>query len=83
VLDSDHSQAHVEAELGAYADLVPVGGYLIVEDSNIGQIRQDLLPGPLEAIDTFLSGTKAFEIDRDREKFLITFNPSGYLRRVR
>lgn len=83
VLDSDHSQAHVEAELAAYADLVPVGCYVIVEDSNIGQIRKDLLPGPLEAIETFLAGTDRFEVDRRREKFLITFNPSGYLRRVR
>ena len=83
VLDSDHSQAHVEAELAAYSPLVQVGGYVIVEDSNIGQIRKDLLPGPLEAIQTFLATTDAFEIDRSREKFLITFNPSGYLRRVR
>ena len=83
ILDSDHSRAHVEAELAVYASLVPVGGYLIVEDSNIGQIRKDLMPGPLEAIETFLAGTDDFEIDRSREKFLITFNPSGYLRRVR
>ena len=83
ILDSDHSQAHVEAELAVYSSLVPVGGYLIVEDSNIGQIRKDLFPGPLEAIETFLAGTDDFEIDRSREKFLITFNPSGYLRRVR
>jgi cephalosporin hydroxylase len=83
VLDSDHSQAHVEAELAAYAPLVPVGCYVIVEDSNIGQIRKDLLPGPLQAVETFLAGTDEFEIDREREKFLITFNPSGYLRRVR
>ena len=55
ILDSDHSQAHVEAELAEYAPLVPVGGYVIVEDSNIGQIRKDLLPGPLEAIETFLA----------------------------
>jgi cephalosporin hydroxylase len=83
ILDSDHSQAHVEAELAEYAPLVPVGCYVIVEDSNIGQIRKDLLPGPLEAIETFLAGTDEFEIDRKREKFLITHNPSGYLRRVR
>ena len=83
VLDSDHSQGHVEAELAAYAPLVPVGGYVIVEDSNIGQIRSDLMPGPLQAIGTFLRSTDEFEVDRDREKFLITFNPSGYLRRVR
>jgi cephalosporin hydroxylase len=83
ILDSDHSQAHVEAELAAYADIVPVGCYLIVEDSNIGQIRKDLLPGPLEAIEAFLARTDEFEIDCKREKFLITQNPSGYLRRVR
>jgi cephalosporin hydroxylase len=82
VLDSDHSQAHVEAELEAYAPIVPVGCYLIVEDSNIGQIRKDLMPGPLQAIETFLAGNREFEVDREREKFLITFNPSGYLRRV-
>jgi cephalosporin hydroxylase len=83
ILDSDHSQTHVEAELAAYAPLVPVGGYVIVEDSNIGRIRKDLLPGPLEAIEAFLARTDEFEIDRGREKFLITFNPNGYLRRVR
>ena len=83
VLDSDHSQAHVGAELEAYAPLVPVGCYLIVEDSNIGQIRPDLMPGPLQSIETFLASTSDFVIDRDREKFLLTFNPSGYLRRVR
>ena len=83
ILDSDHSQAHVEAELAVYAPLVPVGCYVIVEDSNIGQIRKDLMPGPLQAIETFLASTSDFEIDREREKFLITFNPSGYLRRVR
>ena len=83
VLDSDHSQGHVEAELEAYAPLVPVDCYLIVEDSNIGQIREDLMPGPLQAIEAFLAGRNDFEIDREREKFLLTFNPSGYLRRVR
>lgn len=83
ILDSDHSQPHVEAELAVYAPLVPTGCYVIVEDSNIGQIRKDLMPGPLEAIQTFLATTTDFEADREREKFLITFNPSGYLRRVR
>ena len=83
VLDSDHSQAHVERELVAYAPVVPVGCYLIVEDSNIGQIRKDLMPGPLQAVEAFLASTDEFVVDREREKFLITFNPSGYLRRVR
>ena len=38
---------------------------------------------PVEAVETFLATTDEFEIDREREKFLITFNPSGYLRRAR
>ncbi len=83
VFDSDHSQAHVEAELQAYTPLVRVGCYVVAEDSNIGRIRRDLMPGPREAVEAFLARTDEFEIDREREKFLITFNPSGYLRRVR
>ena len=83
ILDSDHTQAHVEAELAAYAPMVPVGCYVIVEDSNIGRIRKDLMPGPFQAVEAFLARTDEFEVDRAREKFLITFNPSGYLRRVR
>src|SRR4029079_17783752 len=59
ILDSDHSQVHVETELAEEPQPVPVGGYLIVEDSNIGQIRKDLLPGPLQAIETFLATTDA------------------------
>ena len=57
--------------------------YLIVEDSNIGRIRKDLMPGPFEAVEAFLARNRDFEIDRSREKFLITFNPDGFLRRVR
>ena len=30
-----------------------------------------------------LQTTDAFEVDRSREKFLMTFNPRGYRRRVR
>ena len=82
ILDSDHSQSHVEAELEAYASLVSPGCYLIVEDSNIGVVRRDLLPGPMEAIEAFLAHDTRFEVDSEREKFLITFNPRGYLRRV-
>ena len=33
-------------------------------------------------MDEFLAASGGFEVDREREKFLVTFNPSGYLRRV-
>jgi cephalosporin hydroxylase len=73
---------HVAAELAAYAPLVSVGCYLIVEDTNVDDVRPDLPTGPLIAIDEFLSGTSDFVVDNEREKWVITFNPGGYLKRV-
>lgn len=81
ILDSDHSQAHVEAEMEAYAPLVGAGCYLIVEDTNFGAFYPELLPGPAEAVAAFLDRHDEFEVDRSREKHGITFNPGGYLRR--
>ena len=85
ILDSDHSAAHVAAELDAYAPLVPPGGYLIVEDTNVNghPVLPGYGPGPHEAVDQFLRTPwgQEFSRDLDREKFLFTFNPGGYLRR--
>jgi cephalosporin hydroxylase len=39
-------------------------------------------PGPAEALEEFLRDHgHEFEVDRGCEKFLLTFNPGGYLRR--
>lgn len=85
ILDSDHSKDHVLAELEAYAPLVSEGSYLIVEDSNVGghPTYPEFGPGPMEAIEEFLMTEtgRPFEVDRSREKFYLTFNPKGYLRR--
>lgn len=85
ILDSDHSEAHVSVELHAYEDLVAVGCYLIVEDSNVNgrPVLPDFGPGPGEAVDGFLATTDDFVVDRDRERFLVSLNPGGYLRRVK
>src|SRR5881296_996723 len=40
-------------------------------------------PGPYEAIETFLATDARFEADRSQESFVITWNPKGYLKRVR
>jgi cephalosporin hydroxylase len=84
VLDSDHSYAHVAAELAAYASLVTRGCYLIVEDTSVNghPVLPDWGPGPHEAVDDFLEDTGEFVRDPAREKFMMTFNPGGYLRRV-
>ncbi len=84
ILDSDHSEAHVAAELDAYAPLVTPGSYLVVEDTNVaGHPVFPLHPaGPMEALEAFLPHHPEFEVDRECERFYATFNPSGYLRRV-
>jgi len=82
VLDSDHSAEHVAVELAAYAPVVSVGCYLIVEDTNVDDVRPDLPTGPLLAIHDFLAGTQDFVVDSAREKWVITFNPGGFLKRV-
>ena len=84
ILDSDHSQRHVAAELRAYADLVSVGSYLIVEDTNVNghPVNPEHGPGPMEALDEFLAEHKEFIVDPRWKKFLLTFNPRGYLKRI-
>jgi cephalosporin hydroxylase len=85
LLDSDHSYENVLAELRAYHGFVTPGSYCVVEDGNVGghPVAREFGAGPLEAVRAFLSESDAFAIDRAREKFYLTFNPSGYLRRVR
>lgn len=83
LLDSDHSREHVLDEMRLYSPFVSPGSYMIVEDTNVNghPVFPEHGPGPFEAVQTFLSEEPGFAIDRDREKFLFTFNPSGYLKK--
>lgn len=86
VLDSDHAEEHVLGELRAYADLVDVGGYVVVQDGVIDELRifRDSRPGPLGAIRRFLTEDPRFVVDQHRSRrFLFNHSPSGWLRRVR
>jgi cephalosporin hydroxylase len=84
LLDSDHSRDHVLAELRAYGDLVTTGCYLVVEDTCVNghPVLPHWGPGPMEALDAFLAEEPPFTVDRRREKFLFTFNPRGFLKRL-
>ena len=84
-LDSDHSEKNVSEELRIYSQLVSVGCYLVVDDTNINghPVGWGEGPGPMEAVEKFMAGNQAFQIDRSREKFMLTACPKGYLRRIR
>jgi len=82
ILDSDHRAEHVLAELDLYAQVVTPGCYLVVEDTCIGHpVFPEMLPGPAEALAEWLPQHPEFEVDRSREKFGVTWNPGGWLRR--
>ena len=92
VLDSNHTHAHVLAELEAYAPLVSVGSYCVVFDTVVEDMPADAFPdrpwgpgdNPKTAVHEFLRRNQAFEVDGDIEaKIQITVAPEGYLRRVR
>lgn len=84
ILDSDHARDHVLDELRIYSRFVSTGGYLVVEDTNVNghPVFPDHGPGPMEAVETFLAESDEFEVDASREKFFLTFNPRGFLRKV-
>ena len=85
VLDSDHSRDHVLKEMQIYGPMVTPGSYIIVEDSNINghPVNPAAGPGPMEAINAFLANNDGFVIDSSREKYFLSFNPRGYIKRVK
>ncbi len=85
ILDSNHRKEHVLKEMEFYGRLVSKNSYLIVEDTNINghPVFSGFGPGPWEAVEEFLKKNKDFIINREREKFLLTFNPRGYLKKIK
>ncbi len=83
ILDSDHNMPHVLREMEIYSQLVTRGSYMIVEDSNVNghPIMPNWGDGPFEAIEEFLKHNDSFEIDKECEKYYMTFNPNGYLKK--
>jgi cephalosporin hydroxylase len=84
ILDSDHSETHVRNELMAYADLVTPGSYLIVEDTNVNghPAYPSHGPGPMEALDWFLTTRSDFSVDKSKQRYHLTLNPRGYLKKA-
>jgi cephalosporin hydroxylase len=83
MLDSFHTYDHVSQELEMYHHLVTRGSYLIVEDTHVSghPVEWEYGKGPYEATEDFLKKHDNFEVDQECEKYLMTFNPRGYLKR--
>ncbi len=91
VLDSNHTEEHVLAELEAYADLVSPGGYCIVFDTAIEHMPEEFYGdrpwgkgnNPLTAVYKFLSERHDFAVDGELDgKILVGNAPGGFLRRI-
>lgn len=82
--DADHRRESVLADLELYAPFVTRGSYLIVEDTNVNghPVLEGWGPGPWEAVETFLTQHSDFQRDAAREKFMLTYCPGGFLRRI-
>lgn len=76
ILDSGHIREHVLEEMSIYGRLVTKGSYLIVEDTNEQGGSQ-----ALQAVNQFQDENDTFTIDSSREKFLLSANPKGWLRK--
>jgi cephalosporin hydroxylase len=80
--DGNHAADHVLAELELYSPMVAPGCYFIVEDGIVDVMAwQQYTPGPLVAVQKFLCTNNQFVIDESREKFILTYAPSGFLKR--
>lgn len=90
-LDSNHTHAHVLAELQAYAPLVTPGSYCVVFDTIVEDLPKDLSfdrpwgPGnnPKTAVRAYLERHTEFEVDRSvHDKLQVTVAPDGFLKRI-
>lgn len=81
--DSSHTYENTLNVIRLYSSLVPENGYLIVEDSICHHgLDTGPSPGPFEAIEAFVLENSDFVVDRDKESFVITWNPKGFLKRI-
>lgn len=92
VLDSNHTHEHVLRELELYSPLVKRGSYLVVLDTVVEDLPDDVYPdrpwargnNPKTAVYAFLAGCDRFEIDSAiDDRLALSVAPSGYLRCIR
>jgi cephalosporin hydroxylase len=74
-----------QAEFEAYVPFVPVGSYVVVTDTavNGNPVWAGFGPGPFEAVKLILARHGEFATDYEAERYSLTFDPGGFLKRTR
>ena len=85
VLGSCVDRVKTTAEFDAYARLVAVGSYVVVADTIVNghPVWPEFGDGPAESVKQILNLHGEFVADPTMEKYSLTFNPGGFLKRVR
>jgi cephalosporin hydroxylase len=84
VLGSWLGTEQTRAEFNAYEPFVPTGSYVVVEGTIVNghPVWPAFGKGPAEAVRAILSRHKDFVADEDAERYGLTFNRGGFLRRA-
>ncbi len=85
ILGSLSDRVRTHNEFDAYHRFVPVGSYVVIADTIVNghPVWPAFGPGPMEAVKQVLGRRGEFVADPAMEKYSLTFNPGGFLRRLR
>lgn len=80
--DSSHTFDNTTKALDNYKDIVSVGSYFIIEDGICDILDLGIKPGPMKAVEKWIGNNSNFVIERNKERYIMTYNPKGYLKRI-
>ncbi|HMJ04447.1 MAG TPA: CmcI family methyltransferase [Conexibacter sp.] len=86
--DSAHTAETTRAALELYSDLIPPGGFFVVEDGCVDvpwmRVKDDWPVGVLPALNDWLATPQgaSFRVRRDLEVYGVSCHPSGFLQRA-
>jgi cephalosporin hydroxylase len=84
ILGSRRAKVRTLMEFGQYESLVRPGSYLVIEETMVNgrPVWPGFGPGPGEAVAQVLNTRSDFAADPAFERYGLTFNPGGFLRRL-
>jgi cephalosporin hydroxylase len=84
ILGSRRAKVRTLLEFGQYESLVREGSYVVIEETMVNgrPVQPGFGPGPGEAVEQVLNTRSDFASDPAFERYGLTFNPGGFLRRI-